>query len=201
MQGTSCPFMPLSKWKCDDLCSFCGPKTSVEATSSDADLPNERVDPGEVVLIVQVYKPMKMPEMLTKYTTQGYLNYKASAPLAALWLPCEQTKTHSILWRYRLCFWSTVWLKGLLTRRHPCVFSLHVAILFSARVLDVSLGKNPSHVRSKPELKRRACLCCWQNRQEICLRLTKIVLWQAVCFSWDALWAAYLDWLDNGKRN
>lgn len=59
--------------------------TCVQATSSDADLlPNERVDPGEVVLIVQVYKPMKMPEMLTKYTTQGYLNYKVHSEVAVL---------------------------------------------------------------------------------------------------------------------
>lgn len=57
----------------------------VPAKPRAGDLPEEeRVAAGEVVLIVQVFKPMKMPTQLTKYRTLGYLSYKVQAEIAVL---------------------------------------------------------------------------------------------------------------------
>lgn len=59
--------------------------TPVHASSRAEDVPpEERVPPGEVVLIVQVYKPMAMPETLTKYRTLGYRSYKVQQEVAVL---------------------------------------------------------------------------------------------------------------------
>ncbi|XP_077556505.1 snRNA-activating protein complex subunit 3-like isoform X1 [Haemaphysalis longicornis] len=52
--------------------------------SSEACLPEERVAPGEVVLVVQVYKPMRPPPGSRKMRMAGCLSYKIQAEIAVL---------------------------------------------------------------------------------------------------------------------
>lgn len=65
---------------------FLSATSCVPARPRAEDLPEEeeRVAAGEVVLIVQVFKPMKTPTPLTKYRALGYLFYKVQAEVAVL---------------------------------------------------------------------------------------------------------------------